>query len=92
MIDELFREALDPYRTARPRRGRIWRGITARIGRPRGVHWGWNSLSAWLCRHSVLDPRPSLSQLVRVAPPHVYAPPPMIGMALKQILDLRVAS
>ena len=92
MIDELFREALNPYRTARPRRGRIWRGITARIGCPRGAHWGLSSLSAWLCRHSGLDPHPSLSQLVRVASPHVYTPPPMVGLALSQILNLRVAS
>lgn len=91
MIDELLREALEPYRTALPRR-RIWRRIVTRIKRLKGSHWSWPSMDAWLYQHARLDPRPSLYELVRVAPPDIYAPSPVIGMALKQILDLRVAS
>ncbi|HNT73705.1 MAG TPA: hypothetical protein PKH77_01660 [Anaerolineae bacterium] len=86
-LDNLLRQAMQPYARVQPSRA-VWRRIYRRVCEPQMRWYGWFS---WLWRPFTVDGR--LTYLpYDFGSTRGYAPSPFLGVMVKQMLDLRLAS
>ncbi|HOT91216.1 MAG TPA: hypothetical protein PLJ78_05420 [Anaerolineae bacterium] len=88
-FDDLLRQALQPFAEAKPPRW-VWGQIRRRVSTA-SYSW-WSRVLSWFSFFDVLYAPPLSNQPYCVHPYGGFLPAPASGMAMRQILNLRVAS